>query len=393
MRISIFTVLTSIIGVLYAQTCQEIQCSDIDLTDNSNINVGDECLKSFSGSSTVLSSCNTYDKQYCHMTATSPMAGVCKSNATRFEFYPVEIALPGERCDPQRALYECGYGYRSCSAFRCLGFLENERCARHEDCNPGLFCDTTLNTCQKIKDLDNQCQQSQDCGRTATCIFLNSADANGKCTEYYTVPQGTSIYAKTEEDTFVCEDGYGSLTTVTGEYEYKIGTDFVAGSYECGKAILSEKAGEECKTSFDCYSSDGSVFAKCDCSSGSNSKICGILPGNEEWKDYFSSVKKYYKATKNCHGAQTFEGVCGESELNDKKQCKKAMAKNYIQYTGASECVKLYSNKYLFPEVNEVEEWCNTKRKYTLLGINSGYGPSISVLVLTMLTAFLSFSL
>ena len=73
------------------------------------------------------------------MNTMSPFNGVCKSNATRFEYFPVQIALPGERCDPQRALYECGYGYRSCSAFRCLGFLENERCSVHQDCNPGLY--------------------------------------------------------------------------------------------------------------------------------------------------------------------------------------------------------------------------------------------------------------
>jgi len=297
------------------------------------------------------------------MTNSTVLTGECKSNATRYEFFPVEISLPGERCDPQRALYECGYGYRACSAHRCLGFLENERWSQHEDCNPGLYWDSTLKTCQTIKALDNQCQDSQDCGRTASCIYISSSDANGKCTEYYTVTDGTTIYAKTEEDTFVCEAGYASLTSISGEYEYKIGSDFVEGTYEWGKAILSEKAGSSCETSFDCYSSEGNIFAKCDWSSGSADKICGILPGNDEWQKYFGSVKTYYLKTKDCHGAQTFEGVCGQSQLNNEKQCNKALAKNYIAYNYAPECVKLYSNSYLYPEVNEVEEWCNNARR------------------------------
>lgn len=244
-----------------------------------------------------------------------------------------------------------------------MGFLENDRCARHEDCNPGLYCDSTLGTCQLIKALDNQCQDSADCGRTAACVYLNSADASGKCTEYYTVTDGTSIYAKTEEDTFVCESGYGHLSSASGDYEYLIGSTFVAGTYECGKSVLSEKAGSSCETSSDCYSNEGNIFAKCGCSHGSENLICGILPGNAEWMDYFKSVKKYYKATKDCHGARNFEGVCGQHALNDEKQCKKATAKNYLYYQNAPVCVKLYSNLYLYPEVNEVEEWCNSGRK------------------------------
>ena len=364
MKILWILILAFLIITLKAESsCQSIQCADMILSDNNGTMIGESCLKSFNGASPIMTTCNTYEKEYCHMTALTPLTGECKSNATRFEFYPVEVALPGERWDPQRALYECGYGYRSCSAFRCLGFLENERCAKHADCNPGLYWDKTLGICKIIKELDNQCQDSEDCGRTAACIYLSSTDANGKWIEYYTVADGFSVYAKREEDTFVCEAGYASLTTISGESEYLIGNNFVEGIYECGKAIISEKAGSSCETSFDWYSSEGNIFAKWDCSAGSSQKIWGILQGNNEWKNYFKSVKSYYKSTKNCHGAQNFEGVCGEESLNNEKQCNKAMAKNYVHYVDAPEWVKLYSNKYLYPEVSEVEEWCNSARK------------------------------
>jgi benzoyl-CoA reductase/2-hydroxyglutaryl-CoA dehydratase subunit BcrC/BadD/HgdB len=92
-----------------------------------------------------------------------------------------------------------------------------------------------------------------------------------------------------------------------------------------------------CDSSFDCFSSEGSIFAKCGCSHGSSENICGILQGNEEWQAYFKAVKSYYSSTKDCHGARNFEGTCTQDGLNNEKQCKKAMAKNYIEYTNAPE--------------------------------------------------------
>jgi hypothetical protein len=65
------------------------------------------------------------------------------------------------------------------------------------------------------------------------------------------------------------------------------------------------------------------------------------------------------------------------------------MAKNYIEYTNAPEWVKLYSNKHLYPEVNEVEEWCNSYRRYNLLGIDSAILNQISAsLVVSIITVY-----
>jgi hypothetical protein len=183
----------------YAQgSCINIGCADMNVGDNSGSMVDHSCVNG-----TTMYTCNTYDKEYCHLSSSSPLSGVCKSNSTRFQFYPVEVAFPGERCDPHAALYECIYGYRSCSAYRCLGFLSNERCQLHQDCNPGLYCDSILGTCQTIKDLDNQCKDSADCGREAACIYVASTDSNGKCVQYFTYNSGVNFYAKSEMDTFV----------------------------------------------------------------------------------------------------------------------------------------------------------------------------------------------
>ena len=58
--------------------------------------------------------------------------------------------------NPMRVLYECGYGYRKCSAYRCMGFPENERCNQDPDCNPGLYCDANKR-CVAVKSQDDPC--------------------------------------------------------------------------------------------------------------------------------------------------------------------------------------------------------------------------------------------
>jgi len=370
----------------YAQTCTKISWANMNLAGNTESMVGQSWLNG-----TTLYTWNTYEKEYCKLMSTSPLNGICYSNATHYEFFPMEISFPGERWDPKRAFYECGYGYKVCSAFRWIGFLQNEICTMHEDCNPGLYWDSSTSTCQKVKDLGIQCKSSPECGRTAACIYLNSADANGKCVEYYTIEDNTSIYAKTEEDTFVCASGYAWLSSVSGVYEYKVGADFQAGAYVWGKSVVSENAGIECTTNTDCKTSVSGVYAKCGCSSGSSLMFWGILTGNTEWKEYFTAVQTYYKNTKDCHNARNFDGVCTQDELNNEKMCKKLIAKNYLAYTNAPECVKLYSNRYLYPDVDEVEYWWNIDRKYTLLGINSASLLSLSTLALTFIASIAYF--
>ena len=151
MELYILSILLVLVCSSSAQSnCVNIKCAPEDKSIFDESQVGISCLNG-----TTLYYCNTHEKEYCYMNTMTPLNGECRSNATRFEYFPVQIALPGERCDPQRSLYEWGYGYRSCSAYRCLGFLENERCGVDQDCNPGLYCDSSLKTCQQIKALGN----------------------------------------------------------------------------------------------------------------------------------------------------------------------------------------------------------------------------------------------
>jgi hypothetical protein len=45
-------------------------------------------------------------------------------------------------------------------------------------------------------------------------------------------------------------------------------------------------------------------------------------------------------------------------------------AKHYIKNYGAESCLEVYSNKFMFPEIDETQQWCNAETRFdTLLGL------------------------
>jgi hypothetical protein len=49
--------------------------------------------------------------------------------------------------------------------------------------------------------------------------------------------------------------------------------------------------------------------------------------------------------------------------------CKKMQAFYYLPNYGASECLNLYANQYLFSEIDETQLWCSPDRYQTLLDL------------------------
>jgi hypothetical protein len=72
------------------------------------------------------------------------------------------------------------------------------------------------------------------------------------------VNSGVKIYARKEEDTFVCEGGNASMTTPDTPYKL---FPFSKGEYECGKVVKSSNAGNACQTNSDCTTDVSGVLA------------------------------------------------------------------------------------------------------------------------------------
>ncbi len=269
-----------LIGLAIAQSCKNWQCGNSDEASLSTASsVGTACADS-----SVLKGyyCNTKRFDYCSLD--SETSGTCKANSTRFEKWPIKIQYPGEKCDPRRIFYECGYGYRVCSAFRCLGFLEGEKCSQSADCNPGLYCHTSTKICTKLDSSGSSCKQQSECPRDKRCLYQNAGDTDGTCVSYFSKDNDQIIYAKAEEDTLVCSSGSALPKDIPkGLYTYKTGASFVPGDYKCGKTLSSNNAGKDCTKDDDCTTNEDGVLVQCKCSYSQTSKICDISSGNTEW--------------------------------------------------------------------------------------------------------------
>ena len=109
------------------------------------------CLRQSDGTATqggnvqyIYDQCDTTNRMFCDPfieSRTNKYNGTCSKNSSQFEYTPTYIQFPGELCDPNRAFYECGFGYKKCLAKRCYGFLAGEACISSADCNPHLYCD------------------------------------------------------------------------------------------------------------------------------------------------------------------------------------------------------------------------------------------------------------
>ena len=52
--------------------------------------------------------------------------------------------------------------------------------------------------------------------------------------------------------------------------------------------------------------------------------------------------------------------------------CKRMKAKHYVKNQGdLDQCLEINANRYLLPEIDEIQQWCNSEvRLNTLLGLS-----------------------
>ena len=150
-----FVAVALLVATVSAQSstsqCIKAQCISYTQTTSSY------CLIQSDGSATsggnvqfIYDQCDTTRRYFCDPNIDSVSGkynGTCSKNLTQFQYQPTYVQYPGELCDPNRAYYECGFGYRKCLAKRCYGFLVSEACLTSADCNPHLYCDQFSGTC------------------------------------------------------------------------------------------------------------------------------------------------------------------------------------------------------------------------------------------------------
>lgn len=138
--------------------------------------------------------------------------GTCSTNTSQIEYYPTYVQFPGELCDPNRAFYECGFGYRKCLVSRCYGYLTGESCASSADCNPHLYCDLQNTfTCMSAIQSGGVCLSNDMCDMGMRCKFDSLGAPTGTCTKYFSLATTSPVYAASPQDLQMCTDGFGFL--------------------------------------------------------------------------------------------------------------------------------------------------------------------------------------
>lgn len=83
----------------------------------------------------------------CRMTGDYQGSCMSQDKSTKLTFL-----YPGDKCtSSKRDTRVCGYGPQICENNVCKGYLQEERCYRHEDCNPHLFCNRITQKCQPTR--------------------------------------------------------------------------------------------------------------------------------------------------------------------------------------------------------------------------------------------------
>ena len=143
-----------------------------------------------------------------------------------------------------------------CYNYRCLGKKYNESCSSSKDCMPSLYCDVSI--CRYYKSVDDECTNSEECGRAARCILIDPDHSTKKvCKSYLSVENGNEIWVESEYDVFVCQDGTAeNLGKYNNIIEFETISDDVASNdynfrtgvkMKCGVTFTSLKKGKACR--------------------------------------------------------------------------------------------------------------------------------------------------
>ncbi|CAG9313188.1 unnamed protein product [Blepharisma stoltei] len=170
-----------------------VKCSAYQCAPSSYPMPTNYCIQSNSGIF-YLKPC-TSSGQYCN-TATGQCSLSPSTNSTK--------SYPGESCTSSS---DCLYG--NCISKVCKGLSAGGACLTSDQCQPGLFCNTT-NMCQtQLAAGASGCRNSYDCVNYASCNKTYSTN-NGVCVKYASLGYGSVVTDCTGGFSQMCSSAYCS---------------------------------------------------------------------------------------------------------------------------------------------------------------------------------------
>ena len=204
----------------------------------------------------------------------------------------------------------------------CIGKSKGEECISTDECNKGLTC-KEVNGKKQCTDVQLNCITDDHCSFNKGCL-------NGRCREYFSLPDGTEV----------------------GDDSSKAYLSFCSGGFAIdGKCVTlkSKVAKRTCNDDRDCEYIDSkgvlynNIKDSCQCGYGLNQKsYCKLQGGDYNYTRFINYLTDYYK-TGNCslseHG--TLFG-CVADKREKKAQIKEKMNKLYNFFLWANFNYRMY---------------------------------------------------
>ena len=244
--------------------------------------------------------------------------------------YQNYLKFPGESCTTDNICMRGNYNdIGECKNGYCSGHLENDICKSNSDCNLGLFCNETIEICQKLKDVGEYCTNQYECKNNLGCM-------NNTCFEYYSIDEGIYLQKKgSKAFKNLCK--YGQVDERNGRCLGKLKYYNVDSSKIDSNGFVRCEIGELCN-----YTSGGdekNIISKpCEC--GFNKYGYSYCPLSHDyniknWEKYFNIRKNYY--SEGCYTLKRYD--CINYDNYDEINYYKRLTEDGHKFYGAEEGV------------------------------------------------------
>ena len=239
---------------------------------------------------------------------------------------------------------DCASG--NCVNNVCLGRTVNSYCTNNYQCNADTYCDNILLLCLPRKTANDSCKSDGECQNVYGCL-------NGKCTEYFSLPEGTSLNSKYSYNSVFCSSNYAKDNICRDLINIQPYPYFCNISAGCSYYISNIP------------NNTVNFQSACNCDlSGNGNAFCQHDTNSSEFMDYISNLKSTLKY--KCHffnkGTCSLVPYSSISSLNFAASQFTQMNRTFGNYS-CVDPVEVTYNPVVFCKVNN----CNDSTYISLL--------------------------
>ena len=240
----------------------------------------------------------------------------------------VPAGWPGEPCSSTST---CTFG--SCnSQGRCQGGAVGGPCTKHDQCDPGLMCNSTGYCAPLLSGGTAGCRSTYDCDYLSVCN-KTSVQTNGTCVDSRSVPLGQMVADCNNSFSLLCETN----ACIPTNAQLLLGRCSVALS-----SVYNMPVG--CNQTSDCVGTDGTNYYVGTCQCGMNARgsaYCLPFWGDIPGLTLRNTMELVYGRSDRCNTMRRYTNACFNVTGNlNKMKVATFGYYNYAQFQQNDQCIK-----------------------------------------------------